>query len=711
MNRYNLFAALLRKKSRTDRAPLHVARWAAICALVMSSSVFAATPVPTLQGTPEAKVLSRDFPLLAKLLMANRPWEMAPHDLAQEISERMPALAQGSKDVPLLFSDRREKGWEGEPLFGLHAYETEFYVFDREQPLVRLHVGRPLVFGFQHGRTEALAKGKEQASEFPVLAPEVVTKLLARLDTLADALARFGAQREPCASALVTCYQLPNDVRMTLTNLSGSTNGTPYVEITLTPQKPVAKFTGSQTLAFPGAEGAGRYALGGRGGKVYEVTTLKDYLSQPRPGRPEGTYGQASDHATEVGAAKVRPYIDALGKPVPGVAQPLLPAFPPLPKEDVIRGSLREAVEASGPRYVVFAVSGTIELKDELVIRNPYITIAGQTAPGAGIQIKNFGVMVEAHDVILRYLRIRVGETKGPGKLQRTLGEQTHGMDLSAINVIVDHCEIAYANDQIFNTYGVDRREGATLQWSYIYGGPKKSTHEKGDHSMTNVGVGWGFVSLHHNLIAHSRLRNPRVDMLTYDFRNNVIYNFEETGYGSPNDNLRLNYIGNTLKRGPDTKRKDLHAFGDTKFTTAFGQWYGEGNQLPEGFVGLFNAPAQTIVNRPHQVAPVTTHTAAQAYQLVLAQGGANKPVRDSITRYVASTVINGTGFIPGTPADWPNGGFAHYPKARATKDKNHNGIADAWERKHGLKLNKTQATGRDLDPRYDNIEVYMNAL
>ena len=106
----------------------------------------------------------------------------------------------------------------------------------------------------------------------------------------------------------------------------------------------------------------------------------------------------------------------------PAQGQPLLPGYPALPPEPVIHGTLREAVEAEGPRYVVFAVSGDIALKSELVIRNPYITIAGQSAPGKGIQIRNWGVKVETHDVILRHLRIRVGEIKGPGDLRRTAG-------------------------------------------------------------------------------------------------------------------------------------------------------------------------------------------------------------------------------------------------------------------------------------------------
>lgn len=694
----------LSARAHSRRWPWRLGLLAIVC-----GGALAAESAPALNGTPEAAALAQEFPLLGKLLTAERPWEMEPRALAQGIFDRMPALAQGDDQYPLLFNDRREKGgWPGEKVFDQFAYESEYYAFDREYPVIKLHLGRPLLFDAQHGRVEALARARGLGGQFPVLAPGAIAPLLARLDALADRLARFGAKREPSGFYLASSYLLPNGVKMTVTNLSGSTNGTPYVEITLTPQSPVTKFAGTQTLAFPGAEGSGRYARGGRGGKVYVVTSLDDYLPNGRRGRREGTYGQASAHATTLGEGNWKPYVDALGNPHPGEGRPLLPPFPALPLENVIHGTLREAVEAEGPRYVVFAVSGTIELKDDLVISHPYITIAGQSAPGEGVQLRNWGVRVEAHDVILRHLRIRVGDTKGPGGLQRTLGEQTHALDLGAMNVIVDHCDIAYANDQVFNTYGTEKREATTLQWSYIYGAPTRSTHEKGSHSMISVGVGWGYVSLHHNLLAHGRVRNPRIDMLTYDFRNNVIYNFGNTGYGSENDYLRLNYVGNTLKRGPDSMNSALYAWSEK---TRWAQWYGEGNRLPADFKGVFEGAPEVIVDRPYQMVPVRTDPADEAYRRVVAEGGATKPVRDSITTYVAQTVRDGTGFIPASAADWPGGGFARYPAAQAPEDKNHNGMPDEWEARRGLKPVSSLATGRELDPYYDNLEVYLNSL
>jgi len=281
--------------------------------------------------------------------------------------------------------------------------------------------------------------------------------------------------------------------------------------------------------AFPGAQGYGVYTPGGRGGKVYVVTTLEDYLSERRDGRKEGT----------------------LGEPARDGTVPVLPAYPDIPAEKVIPGSLREAVEASGPRIVVFAVSGAIELKSQLKIRNPYLTITGNTAPGAGVQIRNWGIEILTHDVVLRYLRLRVGDIKGPGKTPRVLGDQTHALDISGLNIVVDHCEFAYANDQLVNIYAQrtpESRAAVTFQWNYVYGGLTKSVHEGGNHSHAYALGGWGYASFHHNLAAFTLGRNPRVSGLWLDYRNNVLHYFWDSGYGdSTDDFLKLNYIANVL--------------------------------------------------------------------------------------------------------------------------------------------------------------------
>ncbi len=307
----------------------------ALLFLLFSGVVIGQTDKP-LKSSAESQQLMQSFPFLAKLLTTENPWEIQPEALAKRVFDRMPKIAQGNQAYPLLFSDQREEnGWAGEKIFDQLAYETEYYSFDREYPSIKLHVGRPLIFGVQHGRIEAVAQGKKLASHFPYLDSAVIPGFLKSLDNIADKLAPYGAKRLPGDFYLASHYVLPNGIKMTVTNLSGSTNGSPYVEIELTPLAPVKKFAGSQTLAFPEAEGAGRYARGGRGGKVFVVTSLDDYLLKGRSGRPEGKYGQASDYATTLPAGMWKPYIDALGNAHPNEGVPLLPGYPALPAEEI----------------------------------------------------------------------------------------------------------------------------------------------------------------------------------------------------------------------------------------------------------------------------------------------------------------------------------------------------------------------------------------
>lgn len=652
-----------------------------------------------------------EFPFLAKLMVEELPWEMEPAQFVAHFFSHSATMTQGDREYPLHFSSQRDVYFKGEPLFGEFAYETEYYCFDKANPVVKLHIGRPVLSSRQMGRVDEVARGMKMAERFPYLDIDQIAPLLSSLNGIADRLIAYGAvEVEAGDHFLVRNYQLPNGITMRVTNLSGSTNGTPYVEVTLQPTSPVAKFEGTQELAFPTAEGFGRYARGGRGGKVYVVTSLEDYLPNGRAGRDKEEWGQPSAWAPTLGEDNYRAYVDALGALIPNVWQPLLPEFAAIEPEAVIHGTLREAIEADGPRIVIFAVSGDIDLKENLVIENPYITIAGQTAPGEGIQIRNWGIKIETHDVILRNLRIRVGDRKGPGDTMRTLGEQTHALDVKAMNIMIDHCEMAYANDQVFNTYGNHRRLASTIQWCYIYGAPKRSTHEKGDHSMSVAGNGWGYVSFHHNLIAHGGRRNPRLDSSVYDYRNNVLYNHEgSSGYGSPNDYLQLNYIGSTIKKGPNSARANTRAFSEPQ---TYGQFYGADNKLPQSAEEpVFDVPARNLKTTPHRVAPVVTHSAAEAYQQVLIKGGVNTPTRDAITQYVAKTVLEGTGFIPNSATDWPLGGFAVYDAIGALPDSSGDGMPDEWKRQMGLDLQRYEANGRDLNPSYDNIEVYVNSL
>ena len=218
-------------------------------------------------------------------------------------------------------------------------------------------------------------------------------------------------------------------------------------------------------LAFPTAEGYGKYTQGGRGGAVIEVTNLNDS-----------------------------------GK-----------------------GSLRAAVEAKGPRIVVFRVSGTIDLKSPLTIRNSYITIAGQTAPGDGICLKRYPLNIGADNVIIRHLRVRVGDETGD--------------DCDAVsgrgrkNIMLDHLSVSWSIDEALSVYMC---ENVTIQWCLVSESLRFSHHEKGAHGFGGI---WGsnYSTYHHNLLAHHSSRNPRFASGAgfNDYRNNVIYNWGyNTCYG-----------------------------------------------------------------------------------------------------------------------------------------------------------------------------------
>ncbi|MCP9235271.1 polysaccharide lyase family 1 protein [Lewinella sp. JB7] len=250
----------------------------------------------------------------------------------------------------------------------------------------------------------------------------------------------------------------------------------------------------AQQLAFPTAEGYGKYALGGRGGAVYLVTNLHD----------------GGD------------------------------------------GSLRQAVEASGPRTVIFQVSGNIELESPLVIRNPYLTIAGQTAPGEGICLKNYPLNIDADHVIMRYLRIRPGDVSG--KDYDAVSGRYHK------HIILDHLSASWSVDETMSVYHCD---SITVQWSMITESMYDSNHAKGTHGFGGI---WGsnHGSYHHNLLAHHTSRNPRMASGSgfTDYRNNVIYNWgfnscyggEASHVGNDQFNFStFNVVGNYYKPGPAT--------------------------------------------------------------------------------------------------------------------------------------------------------------
>jgi hypothetical protein len=626
------------------------------------------------------------FPSLAKLLALDDPWKLPPRELVARLFPAEVKLVQGSEEYPLLFVGQRSAQWAGLPVWDQVAYETEFYVFDPARPAIRLHFGRPLDAGLQ---LIDYSQSAEAKALFPPMADSVRADFVENVRKLMDGLRPYGARELPFKHPRIRAYALPGDTRLTVSDFTGTGRGSVYLQIDLEPSKSMVSPERSRLPAFPGAQGFGSLTPGGRGGKVYLVTTLEDYLSERRDGRKEKTLGEEGRD----GKARI------------------LPAYPDILAEKVIRGSLREAIEARGPRIVMFAVSGTIELKSQLKICNPYITIAGNTAPGEGVQLRNWGIEIQTHDVVLRYLRLRVGDIKGPGNNPRVLGDQTHALDVSGLNVVVDHCEFAYANDQLVNVYAQRTpatRAAVTFQWNYVYGGLTNSVHEGGNHSHAFALGGWGYGSFHHNLTAFALGRNPRISGLRVDWRNNVLHYFWDSGYGdSTDDFLKLNYIGNVVQRG-----QRRQAFFDSRHTN--GQFYAADNLLrkvrPKGPARVLDVPSECLMDKPFESPFVETQPPLQAYDDVLRSGGASLPARDLITTFVADSVRRDTGKVPGKTDDWPSAGYPVYRSIDLPADSDQDGMPDEWESRHALNPRDASDASKDQDrDGYTSIEEYIN--
>jgi hypothetical protein len=433
----------------------------------------------------------------------------------------------------------------------------------------------------------------------------------------------------------------------------------------------------AQQVAFPGAEGHGMYTTGGRGGRVIKVTNLNDS-------------GE---------------------------------------------GSLRAAVEASGPRIVVFEVSGTIPLESKLFIRNDSITIAGQTAPGDGICVRNYCVYITASNVIIRFMRFRMGDEAK--QVDDALGGQ------GSRNMIIDHCSMSWSIDECASFYA---NEDFTMQWCLLTESLRNSFHE-GLHGYGGI---WGGnrASFHHNLLAHHSNRNPRfrgnkinrqTDAELMDFRNNVIYNYNGTSYGSEGGGS-YNMVNNYYKYGPATDDMDKEILFVNSATAeynwlelegAHGRFYVDGNYISanEGYTAdnwraVVWEKSTTIERVKSEVefdkGTVTTDDAETAYLKVLEHAGASL-YRDTVdrrtihdTRTGTATVMDGgsgstNGYIDTQEAV---GGWPVLNSLPAPVDTDDDGMPDAWELARGLDPDDpTDGNGdRDHD-LYTNIEEYINSL
>lgn len=436
----------------------------------------------------------------------------------------------------------------------------------------------------------------------------------------------------------------------------------------------IATAQDSPLTAFPGAEGGGKYTSGGRGGKVLYVTNLSD---------------------------------------------------------DGKKGSFRWAVTRKGPRTVVFAVSGNIELTKKLSIKYDSLTIAGQTAPGDGICIKGFPVKIDCDNVIVRYLRFRMGDISG------TAADAFEGQFRK--NIIIDHCSVSWSTDENASFYG---NENFTMQWCMITESLNNSVHGKGIHGY---GAIWGGknATYHHNLIANNNSRNPRLDHPgiykevekienhrgSVEISNNVIFNwYDHTIYGG--EGGRFNIRNNYFKPGADSKRKEfiLMVYGDNN---KMGKFFLNGNIL----IGNETVTANNIlgtrgedededvskafISTPHaDITDFSIESAETAYESVLNNAGASLK-RDDVDKRIINEVRSGISTYKGSKSslagiiDSQNdcGGWPTLNSTEAPTDTDNDGIPDAWEKAQRLDPNNYNDANENALSGYTWLEEYCNSL
>jgi hypothetical protein len=474
-------------------------------------------------------------------------------------------------------------------------------------------------------------------------------------------------------------YEKPEDDAWELAQaelVKWAEKGKPYIPWAAKPSDlPQAKIP-----AFPGAWGGGMYSYGGRGGKVYVVTSLDD-------------------------------------------------AGP---------GTLREACNAIGPRMVVFSIAGMIHLKNRIRIRAPYITIAGQTAPGDGICIRGATVAIDTHDVVIRHVRFRRGETNVADR-DDALGGNPVG------NIMIDHISASWGLDENFSMYrhmyqpkdGGKELKLPTVNITIQYSISSEALNTY-NHSLGST-IGGHNSTFHHNLWASNAGRNPSIGMNGgFHFVNNVIYNWRHRTVDGGDQASQYSIVNNYFVPGPATPptaiayrvlRPDGRRGPDKTSPREWGKAYVHGNHV-EGHPAISadnwaggvqidgdDDPNMILprvrVDKPFPTAELPIRSAKDAYDVVLKTVGATRPKRDAVDERIITMVrtrtvtsLDNLGIITDIRQV---GGYPSY-SGTPTTDSDHDGMPDEWELRHGLNPHDgSDAHGVVNSDGYTNIEKYIN--
>jgi len=419
-----------------------------------------------------------------------------------------------------------------------------------------------------------------------------------------------------------------------------------------------------QIDAFPGAEGAGRHSSGGRGGLVLYVTTLAD--SGP--------------------------------------------------------GSLRAAIDRRGPRVITFEVAGTIALESALVVRHGQLTIAGQSAPGDGVALSKYPLVIAADDVVVRYLRSRLGDRDGVAEdaISITRGRR----------IILDHISASWSLDETLSVASRYNPPEAgpydvTVQWSIISESLNRSRHAKGDHGYGTLvrGAHGARITFHHNLWAHHRARSPRPGNYLspaedpvgplIEFRSNVFYNWggRFAGYDADKaQRVTYNFIDNAYVAGPDS----IGALAFQEKNTQANAYF-SGNSMngavpadPWSLVEGSDRPGYRL-ERAALVGAVAPDSAESALSAVLARAGAAH-ARDAVDARIVASVRERSGRIIDSQQDV--GGWPELRGGPAPIDTDRDGMPDVWELANGLNPDDPADGRADRNnDGYTELEDYLNGL